>query len=68
VAVVTTDYHTRRARAIFRREVPQNLAELHFVAVATDGFDADNWWRFHKALLLTSTSFSSSRRIAGDNW
>jgi uncharacterized SAM-binding protein YcdF (DUF218 family) len=45
VAVVTHGFHTRRARALFRRTLGGRAA-LSFVAAPTDGFDAGNWWRF----------------------
>ncbi len=45
VAVVTTTYHTRRARGIFRKVVGNRAARLIFVAAPTEGYDADNWWK-----------------------
>jgi uncharacterized SAM-binding protein YcdF (DUF218 family) len=45
VAVVTNDYHTRRARCIFRTEVGDRAADLIFFAAPTDDFDAHDWWR-----------------------
>jgi uncharacterized SAM-binding protein YcdF (DUF218 family) len=45
VAVVTNDYHTRRACWIFRAELGDRAADLAFFAAPTDGFDTGNWWR-----------------------
>ena len=45
VAVVTNDFHTRRARRIFRAELGDAAADLPFFAAPTDGFDAHDWWR-----------------------
>lgn len=46
--VVTSNYHTRRARYIFRRVFPQGL-EVR-VASARDGeFDPKNWWEKRKS-------------------
>jgi uncharacterized SAM-binding protein YcdF (DUF218 family) len=45
VAVVTNDYHTRRARWIFRTEIGVRAADLAFFAAPTDDFDASDWWR-----------------------
>jgi hypothetical protein len=43
VMVVTSNYHTRRARYIFRRVFPKDIAV--FVASARDGdFDPQQWW------------------------
>lgn len=48
VAVVTTDYHTRRSRWLFRRELGDGMANVFFVGVPTDGFTPDNWWCFEE--------------------
>ncbi len=43
VIVVTSNYHTRRARYIFRRVFPQDIETR--VASARDGdFDPERWW------------------------
>lgn len=49
--VITSNYHTRRARYIFRRVFPQDI-EIR-VAGARDGdFDAENWWEKSKSTKL----------------
>lgn len=49
--VVTSNYHTRRARYIFRRVFPQGI-EVR-VASARDGdFDPENWWAKRKSTKL----------------
>lgn len=51
VIVVTSNYHTRRARYIFRHVFPQDM-EIR-VAGARDGdFDPDNWWEKRKSTKL----------------
>src|SRR5213082_649166 len=46
--VVTSNYHTRRARYIFRRVFPQDIEIL--VASARDGdFDPESWWEKRKS-------------------
>lgn len=57
VAVVTTDYHTRRARAIFRKVLGERAAGLHFVAAPSDGYDAGNWWRFEDGFVAYSNEY-----------
>ena len=44
LAVVTNDYHTRRARWLMRRTCGANARRLVIVAAPNDGYDADNWW------------------------
>lgn len=49
--VVTSNYHTRRARYIFRHVFPQDI-EIR-VASARDGdFDPENWWEKRKSTKL----------------
>jgi uncharacterized SAM-binding protein YcdF (DUF218 family) len=49
VIVVTSNYHTRRARYIFRRVFPQGI-EIR-VASARDGdFDPEHWWEKRKSI------------------
>jgi uncharacterized SAM-binding protein YcdF (DUF218 family) len=48
VIVVTSNYHTRRARYIFRRVFPQDIETR--VASARDGdFDPERWWEKRKS-------------------
>jgi len=49
--IVTSNYHTRRARYVFRRVFPQDI-EIR-VAGARDGnFDPGNWWEKRKSTKL----------------
>jgi uncharacterized SAM-binding protein YcdF (DUF218 family) len=49
IIVVTSNYHTRRARYIFNRVIPSTVTVR--VASARDGsFDVDNWWQYRKSL------------------
>ena len=49
VIVVTSNYHTRRSRYIFRHVFPP--ATRVFLASAPDGdFDPENWWQHRKSL------------------
>jgi uncharacterized SAM-binding protein YcdF (DUF218 family) len=49
VIVVTSNYHTRRARYIYRRVFPQGV-EVR-VASARDGdFDPERWWEKRKSI------------------
>ena len=51
VIVVTSNYHTRRARYIFERVFPDSIAVR--VASARDGgFDPEHWWENRKSLKL----------------
>ncbi len=45
VAVVTNDYHTRRARWVFRRVLGEHVGQILFVSVPTDYVRPDSWWQ-----------------------
>lgn len=44
VIVVTSNYHTRRARYIYERVLPPGF-ELRVVSAPDSEYDPDNWWR-----------------------
>jgi uncharacterized SAM-binding protein YcdF (DUF218 family) len=50
VTVVTSNFHTRRARLIFRKTLGARSANLRFIGVPTDGFTERNWWHFENGL------------------
>lgn len=51
VVIVTSNYHTRRARYIFQKAFPKSIAVS--VASARDGdFDAERWWEKRKSIKL----------------
>jgi uncharacterized SAM-binding protein YcdF (DUF218 family) len=57
VAVVTSDYHTRRSRWVFRRVLGDRANQLQFIAVPTDYFNAENWWRVEEGFASYSKEF-----------
>ena len=57
VIVVTSNYHTRRARYIFRGVFPQDLAVS--VASARDGdFDPQHWWEKRRSMKEFTKEFA----------
>jgi len=57
IIVVTSNYHTRRARYIFRRIFPQDV-EVR-VASARDGdFDPARWWEKRKSIKELTREFA----------
>jgi uncharacterized SAM-binding protein YcdF (DUF218 family) len=51
VIIVTSNYHTRRARYIFSHVFPPSIAIS--IAAARDGdFDPEKWWEFRKSVKL----------------
>lgn len=45
VAIVTHQFHTRRARLQFRRELGERMNQVSLIGVPSDTFDAENWWQ-----------------------
>ena len=57
VIVVTSNYHTRRARYIFRRVFPQGMQIS--IASARDGdFDPQHWWEKRKSTKELTREFA----------
>jgi uncharacterized SAM-binding protein YcdF (DUF218 family) len=44
VAVVTSDYHTRRARIIVHKALGPRAAQVYFVGAPSESFTRTNWW------------------------
>jgi uncharacterized SAM-binding protein YcdF (DUF218 family) len=44
IAIVTSDFHTRRARLLAHRAVKSASRQLHMIATPTDGYSPENWW------------------------
>jgi uncharacterized SAM-binding protein YcdF (DUF218 family) len=57
VIVVTSNYHTRRTRYIFRKVFPEQIDVR--VASARDGdFDPERWWEKRKSIKLLTREFA----------
>jgi uncharacterized SAM-binding protein YcdF (DUF218 family) len=51
IILVTSNYHTRRARYIYERALPAGM-QLRVVAASDSDFDPDTWWRSYKGINL----------------
>lgn len=51
VAIVTSNFHTRRVRMIFRKMLPQHRDQLFVIATPTDDFGPDDWWHHQDGIL-----------------
>jgi uncharacterized SAM-binding protein YcdF (DUF218 family) len=56
VLVVTSNYHTRRARYVFRRIFPGNV-QLAVVSARDGDFDPQQWWEKRKSLKYFTREF-----------
>jgi uncharacterized SAM-binding protein YcdF (DUF218 family) len=52
VAVVTSGYHTRRARWIFRLVLGEFAGQVSFVSAPSDAFPAECWWRSEVGMVV----------------
>jgi uncharacterized SAM-binding protein YcdF (DUF218 family) len=62
IAVVTHDYHTRRARWVFRKALRGRADDIYFVAAPHDHFDENTWWYCREGLLA---HFSELAKLVG---
>ena len=51
ILVVTSSYHTRRARYIYRRVFPPTV-EVRVVPARDSGFDPEHWWQSRRGVKL----------------
>lgn len=57
VIAVTNDYHSRRARWVFRKALGADGARLRFATIPTDGVDAARWWRTEDGVIIYANEF-----------
>jgi len=57
VIVVTSNYHTRRARYIFHRVFPQGI-EVHMASARDGDFDPQHWWEKRKSIKELTREFA----------
>jgi uncharacterized SAM-binding protein YcdF (DUF218 family) len=55
--VVTSNYHTRRARYIFRRVFPQDV-EVRIANARNGDFDPEHWWEKRKSIKELTHEFA----------
>ena len=57
VIVVTSNYHTRRARYIFHRVFPQGI-EVRIASARDGDFDPQHWWEKRKSIKELTREFA----------
>jgi uncharacterized SAM-binding protein YcdF (DUF218 family) len=57
VAVVTSNFHTRRTRLLLARVLGQRMQQITFVGAPTDSFDAETWWQDEEGVVTYSTEY-----------
>jgi uncharacterized SAM-binding protein YcdF (DUF218 family) len=57
VIVVTSNYHTRRARYIFHRVFPQGI-EVYMASARDGDFDPQHWWEKRKSIKELTREFA----------
>ncbi len=57
VIVVTSNFHTRRARYIFQRVFPQGMV-VHIASARDGDFDPEHWWNKRKSIKELTREFA----------
>lgn len=60
VNIVTSNYHTRRARWIVEHTLGADAARVRYVSAPTDYFDADCWWKVEEGFTTYSKEFAKN--------
>jgi uncharacterized SAM-binding protein YcdF (DUF218 family) len=55
--LVTSAFHTRRAKWIFDRELAGTPVKLEMVAVPYAGFDQTDWWKNETGLITLNNEY-----------
>ena len=50
VAIVTSGFHTRRARWTFRQRIPEFMGRIQFVSAPNPSYRTNRWWRTPQGL------------------
>jgi uncharacterized SAM-binding protein YcdF (DUF218 family) len=65
--VVTSNYHTRRARYIFRRVFPQDM-EVRIASARDGDFDPQHWWEKRKSKKELTLEFAGMAVAIWELW
>jgi uncharacterized SAM-binding protein YcdF (DUF218 family) len=57
VILVTSAFHTRRARWIFNRELSELPVTLEMAAAPNVGFNSTNWWKNEEGLITLNNEY-----------
>ncbi len=57
VAVVTSFYHTRRARWIFDRVLADSASQICFVSAPCDEFPTERWWQHPSGVVAVASEY-----------
>jgi uncharacterized SAM-binding protein YcdF (DUF218 family) len=57
VAIVTSNFHTRRTRLLLARVLGERMQQITFVGAPTDGFDTETWWQDEEGVVTYSTEY-----------
>jgi uncharacterized SAM-binding protein YcdF (DUF218 family) len=67
VIVVTSNYHTRRARYIFRRVLPQGV-EVRMASARDGNFDPERWWEKRQSIKELMREFAGMAVAMWELW
>ena len=57
VSIVTSAFHTRRARWTFHNAIPDLTHRIHFVSAPNPGFRTERWWRTEAGLSCVCSEY-----------
>lgn len=57
IAIVTTEFHTRRVRRVFRNHAEGTPVQVHVVAAPASVYDSERWWESEEGLLMVNNEY-----------
>lgn len=57
IAIVSTEFHLRRVRRVFRKRAKGTAVAVHVVAAASQSYDSARWWESEEGLLMVNNEY-----------
>lgn len=57
IAIVTTEFHTRRVGRVFRKHAEGTSVQVHVVAAPSTLYDSERWWESEEGLLMVNNEY-----------
>ncbi len=57
IAIVSTEFHLRRVRRVFRKRAKGTGVQVHVIAAASQRYDSERWWESEEGLLMVNNEY-----------
>ncbi|MEX1132471.1 MAG: ElyC/SanA/YdcF family protein, partial [Flavobacteriales bacterium] len=57
ITIVSTEFHLRRVRRVFRKRAKDTGVSIHVLAAASQRYDSARWWESEEGLLMVNNEY-----------